>query len=38
LNPNLKDGLIFQVRLIYRFWLDDEAGSEPTAFNFNPVR
>lgn len=38
LNPNLKDGLIFQVRLIYRFWLDDEAGSEPTAFNFNPAR
>ncbi len=41
LNPNLKDGLIFQVRLIYRFWLDKEAGdeaSEPTSSILNQIR
>jgi len=38
LNPNLKDGLIFQVRFIYRFWLDEETGSEPTSSLLNQVR
>ncbi len=38
LNPNLKDGLVFQVRFIYRFWLDEEAGGEPTSNLLNLVR
>jgi len=38
LNPNLKDGIVFQVRFIYRFWLDEEAGGEPTSNLPNQVR
>lgn len=38
LNPNLKDGIVFQVRFIYRFWLDEEAGGEPTSNLLNQVR
>ncbi len=28
LNPDLKDGLIFQVRLIYRYWIKEEEADE----------
>lgn len=28
LNPDLKDGLIFQVRLIYRYWIKEESTDE----------
>ncbi|MAZ38155.1 MAG: hypothetical protein CL842_11950 [Crocinitomicaceae bacterium] len=28
LNPDLKDGLIFQIRLIYRYWIKEECADD----------
>lgn len=34
LNPDIKDGLIFQVRFIYRYWIKDEEEKQDDATSF----
>ena len=34
LNPDIKDGLIFQVRFIYRYWIKDEEDKQDDATSF----